>query len=64
MPMPIACSAVYPTLAVPNVAQTCEWYVRNLGFTLKFLWEDPPTHGAILLDQACVHFLARRASAE
>jgi len=50
------CSAVYPTLAVPNVSDACRWYVDRLGFTIRFLWGEPPTHGAILLDAACVHF--------
>ena len=26
------------------------------GFTLRFFWGDPPTHGAITLGEACVHF--------
>jgi len=50
------CTALYPTLAVPDVKATCEWYVSALGFSIRFLWGDPPTHGAVLLDQACVHF--------
>ncbi|QFT33193.1 Glyoxalase-like domain protein [Labrenzia sp. THAF82] len=50
------CSAVYPTLAVPNVLDTCNWYVDHLGFTIRFVWGEPPTHGAVLLDKACVHF--------
>ncbi len=50
------CSAVYPTLAVPSVVDACNWYVECLGFTNRFMWGDPPTHGAILLDEACVHF--------
>ena len=49
-------AVVYPTLAVPDVAATCDWYVEKLGFSLRFLWGEPPTHGAILLAEACVHF--------
>ncbi len=52
----IGCSAVYPTLAVPNVEDACAWYVDRLGFTVRFVLGDPPAHGAILLDSACVHF--------
>lgn len=52
----IECSAVYPTLAVPNVPKTCNWYVESLGCDLRFLWGDPPAHGAIMLGDACVHF--------
>lgn len=56
MSAPIRCSAVYPTFAAPDVLETCNWYVEKLGFTLRFLWGEPPTHGAILFGEACVHF--------
>ncbi|MEM9635856.1 MAG: VOC family protein [Pseudomonadota bacterium] len=49
-------AAVYPTLSVPNVEEACNWYVDKLGFTLRFMWGDPPSHGAVLLEEACVHF--------
>ncbi len=52
----VECSAVYPTLAVPNVKACCDWYVEKLGFTVRFLLGDPPHHGAILFGEACVHF--------
>ena len=52
----VECSAVYPTLAVRSVSDACNWYVEKLGFTVRFLWGEPPTHGAILLGEACVHF--------
>ena len=41
---------------MPSVPDTCSWYVDKLGFSLRFLWGEPPTHGAVLLDEACVHF--------
>ncbi|MDJ0640448.1 MAG: VOC family protein [Paracoccaceae bacterium] len=56
MTEPLTCVGVYPTLAVPSVKDTCDWYIDKLGFALRFFWGDPPTHGAIWLDQACVHF--------
>lgn len=56
MSKPIECSAVYPTLAVPNVEEACNWYVEKLGFSIRFLWGDPPTHGAISFGEACIHF--------
>ncbi|MDU8944928.1 VOC family protein [Ovoidimarina sediminis] len=52
----IACSAVYPTLAVRDVEESCAWYVERLGFAMRFLWGAPPTHGAVLFGSACVHF--------
>lgn len=56
MPQLIECTAVYPTLAVSSVEETCNWYVKNLDFTVRFLWGTPPTHGVILFGEACVHF--------
>ena len=56
MPKSIECIAVYPTLAVPSVDEACNWYVERLGFTHRFMLGEPPTHGAVLLDKACVHF--------
>ena len=52
----VSCAAVYPTLAVSNVGETCAWYVEKLGFSVRFLWGDPVTHGAVLLGDACIHF--------
>ena len=56
MPKQVRCSAVYPTHAVPDVAEACSWYVEKLGFSLSFQWGEPPTHAAIALDQARIHF--------
>jgi len=55
-PPEIHCSGVYPTLAVVDVTQTCDWYAEKLGFTVDFLWGEPPTHGAVSLGAARVHF--------
>lgn len=52
----VNCVGVYPTMAVPRVEETCAWYVEKLGFSLRFLYGEPPRHGAILLGEACVHF--------
>ncbi len=50
------CLGVYPTLAASDVTETCNWYVEKLGFTIRFILGEPPVHGAILFDEACVHF--------
>ena len=44
---PRACYSVQPILAVANVQETVDYYVDQLGFTLNFLYGDPPTHGAV-----------------
>lgn len=50
------CMAIYPTLGVPNVSEAAEFYQEKLGFELSFLYGEPPTHGAVQLDKATVHF--------
>lgn len=52
----IDCVGVFPTLPVGNVEETVEWYQEKLGFKLRFLFGDPPAHGAVELGQATVHF--------
>jgi uncharacterized glyoxalase superfamily protein PhnB/GNAT superfamily N-acetyltransferase len=39
--------ALSPILAVPDVLAAVEYYTRVLGFDRDFLWQDPPTHGAV-----------------
>jgi catechol 2,3-dioxygenase-like lactoylglutathione lyase family enzyme len=52
----IDCVAVFPTLPVGDVRETAEWYQKKLGFDLRFFYGDPPTHGAVQLGQATLHF--------
>ncbi|MEM1374413.1 MAG: VOC family protein [Pseudomonadota bacterium] len=50
------CVGLYPTLAVPDVREACDWYITCFGFELRFLYGDPVTHGAVLFGAACLHF--------
>lgn len=52
----IDCVAIFPTLPVRDVRETAEWYQQKLGFELRFFYGDPPTHGAVQLGQATLHF--------
>lgn len=52
----IDCVGMYPTLAVINVREAAEWYKDKLGFGVRFYYGDPPTHGAVELGRATVHF--------
>lgn len=46
-PPPARFYTVQPILLVPDVAATAKFYCEKLGFSLSFLYGDPPTHGAV-----------------
>ncbi len=59
--------ALSPILAVPDVLAAVQYYTRVLGFERDFLWQNPPTHGAVRRDKTQIQFglnpdLARRAA--
>lgn len=54
----IDCVGIFPTLPVKDIGDAVQWYQEKLGFKLRFLWGDPPTHGGVELGQATVHFFA------
>jgi RimJ/RimL family protein N-acetyltransferase/uncharacterized glyoxalase superfamily protein PhnB len=39
--------SLQPVLSVPDVQATAEYYRDKLGFSISFLYGDPPTHGAV-----------------
>lgn len=39
--------SLQPILLVPDVEATARYYCDKLGFSLSFLYGDPPTHGAV-----------------
>ncbi len=43
--------SLQPVLAVDDVMATAEYYRDQLGFTIDFLYGDPPTHGAVSCGQ-------------
>jgi GNAT superfamily N-acetyltransferase/uncharacterized glyoxalase superfamily protein PhnB len=45
-----------PILAVPNVLAAVRYYERTLGFEKEWLWQDPPTHGAVSRDGLQIQF--------
>jgi uncharacterized glyoxalase superfamily protein PhnB/GNAT superfamily N-acetyltransferase len=53
-----------PILAVPDVLAAVEYYTRVLGFEREWLWEDPPTHGAVSRDNVQIQFGLSAARAE
>lgn len=40
-----------PTLRARNVRALAEWYRDALGFEIRLLWDDPPTHAMIGRDE-------------
>lgn len=40
---------VVPILSVPSVRDTVEFYCRKLGFSVEFLYGDPPMHAGVSL---------------
>ena len=42
-----AAYSLAPILAVPDVLAAAEFYCDKLGFTIGFLFGDPPTHAGI-----------------
>jgi GNAT superfamily N-acetyltransferase/predicted enzyme related to lactoylglutathione lyase len=54
--MPFKSTAV---LACADVPQTVDFYTKVLGFTQRWLWEEPPTFGCIGLGEAEI-FLCRQ----
>lgn len=42
--------AVEPQLFVTNVEASCDYYAEKLGFTVAFLYGDPPYYGQIYRD--------------
>jgi uncharacterized glyoxalase superfamily protein PhnB/GNAT superfamily N-acetyltransferase len=48
--------ALSPILAVPDVLAAAEYYTRVLGFERDFLWQDPPTHGAVRHEKVQIQF--------
>jgi catechol 2,3-dioxygenase-like lactoylglutathione lyase family enzyme len=40
--------AVQPVLPVQDIEKAVEWYRDTLGFTVDFVWGDPPEHARVL----------------
>ncbi|MGI9516168.1 MAG: VOC family protein [Pirellulaceae bacterium] len=52
----IACPAAFPTIPVPDIIEAVDYYTEKLGFRELFLWGEPPSHAAVALDEATIHF--------
>lgn len=50
-PPPIDCEKHHPGLSVTSVPEAVDFYTTKLGFTLGFLWGEPPTMAGVNLDR-------------
>jgi catechol 2,3-dioxygenase-like lactoylglutathione lyase family enzyme len=57
-PPKVDCERIHATLQVEDINQAVEFYTRKLGFTLGFLWGDPPTFAGVNLGDVQI-FLAQ-----
>ena len=49
-PVPhVDCERHHPTLSVSDVLAAADFYTKKLGFSLGFLWGDPPTFAGVNL---------------
>ena len=47
----IECEQLNPTLSVSDIPAAVDFYTTRLGFSLGFLWGDPPLFAGVLLGQ-------------
>lgn len=52
----ISCECVMPTLCVPDLSATVDFYRECLRFGLEFLWGEPPVHAGMRLGDVSIHF--------
>jgi catechol 2,3-dioxygenase-like lactoylglutathione lyase family enzyme len=50
-PPQIDCERLHPTLSVRDVPAAVDFYITRLGYTLGFLWGDPPGFAGVTLGQ-------------
>ena len=51
-PPHVDCEQQHTTLQVENIHAAVEFYTQKLGFTLGFLWGEPPTFAGVNLGEA------------
>ena len=51
---PVDCEQHHPSLSVNDVRAAADFYTKKLGFSLGFIWGDPPTIAGVKLDKVQV----------
>jgi catechol 2,3-dioxygenase-like lactoylglutathione lyase family enzyme len=54
MPRPVL-SGIEAQLFVANIKSSCDFYTNKLGFTIAFLYGDPPYYGQVFRDKARIN---------
>lgn len=55
---PADCRQLHPGLTVASITEAVAFYTDRLGFTLGFLWGDPPDMAGVNFGQVAVHLFA------
>src|SRR5258708_18396709 len=50
-PRPVL-SSIEPQLFVANIKSSCDFYMNKLGFSVAFIYRDPPYDGKLVLETA------------
>ncbi|MEO8173739.1 MAG: VOC family protein [Sediminibacterium sp.] len=58
-PPKIECRQQYPVLPVKNINEAINFYTKKLGFSLGFIWGDPPVYGGVTLGEVAIHLSAQ-----
>lgn len=48
-------NSIEPQLFVTNIKNSCDFYTSKLGFTIAFLYGDPPHYGQVIRDNARIN---------
>jgi catechol 2,3-dioxygenase-like lactoylglutathione lyase family enzyme len=52
---PVICDRMHAGLNVGDIKEAVEFYTKQLGFTLGFLWGDPPHMAGVNLGSVSIH---------
>lgn len=53
--LPFQLHGVQPVLSVRDIEESVAWYRDVLGFTVDFVWGDPPEHARVLAVDYSTH---------
>jgi len=54
-PSAIECKQVLPTIRVSNINASIDFYTRQLGFSLRFVWGEPVSYAGVGIGDTSIH---------